>query len=101
MSYVVSIRETFRGGPDARTEQTNMCGIMTFTRMDQLIEYVENDISEIYSKYYVLRKTVITEQTRLACKILFERPGKHGRLLRRYEITKDRKQYFDDEFSLI
>lgn len=104
MSFEVSIRETFRGAPDARTEQINMSGTFLFNNIDDVVEYIKNDMNSIYSTRHVLKKTVIVRDDRLTYKLLFERRGgKHGRLLRRYDISKHRKQCFDDwdEFDLI
>lgn len=103
MSFVVSIRETFRGAPDAKTEQVNMSGTFLFNSIGDVIEYIENDMKSIYSTRHVLKKTWIVRDDSLTCKLLFERRGKHGRLLRRYDISKPRRQCFDDwdEFSLI
>lgn len=103
MSFAVSIRETFRGAPDAKTEQVNMSGTFLFNSIEDVVEYIKNDMKSIYSKRRVLKKTWIVRDDSLTCKLLFERYGKHGRLLRRYDITKSRRQCFDDwdEFSLI
>lgn len=101
MSFEVSIRETFRGAPDARTEQINISGTVIFNSIEDVIEYIRNDMKSIYSTRRVLKKTWIVRDDSLTCKLLFERRGKHGRLLRRYDISKHRRQKRFDEFDLI
>ena len=101
MSFVVSITEKFRGGPNARTEQTNMSGSFTFYDKNELLDYIEKDISQIYRTKNVIRKTWLMERDQLVCILLFERPGKHGRLLRIYTVIKEHKQDFSEFWSLV
>ena len=98
--YNVVVEETFKGGPIAKTVQLNYCGCMMFTSKDSIVEYIDAEVEKIYAKYTVLGRAIDVNENSLVYKILFERKGRHGRLLRRYIISPYRKQNFD-EFELL
>ena len=94
--YDVSIVERFRGAPDARNEQVNMSATIMFTSLEDVFAFVSSDIKSIYKTKRVLRETNDLDANRLVKKILFERPEKHGRLLRVYTITPHRIQLHEE-----
>ena len=97
MSYQVVVRETFRGGPTARTVQENFSQSIDCKTLEDVVREMEFSTREVRSKYNVLREWVEKTDGRLTKKILFERKGRHGRLLRMITASKSlRKQTYED-----
>ena len=92
--FQISIKETFRGAPDASTEQLNFSSLMTFRFIDDVNAYIQQDIKNLEDAFNVLKKTILVDDELIVLKVLYERPGRHGRRLRRYEIRKQKKQVF-------
>jgi hypothetical protein len=92
--FQISVKETFRGAPDASTEQLNFSSLMTFRLLDDVNAYIKQDIENLENTFNVLRKTTLVDDELIVLKVLYERPGRHGRRLRRYEIRKQQKQIF-------
>lgn len=92
--FQISIKETFRGAPDAGTEQLNFSSLMTFRFIDDINAYIQQDIKNLEDAFNVLKKTILVDDELIVLKVLYERPGRHGRRLRRYEIRKQKKQVF-------
>ena len=97
MSYNVVIRERFKGGPAARTVQENFSKSISCNTLREVIDEIEFSTREVRSKYKVLQEWCEMDQCKVTKKILFEREGRHGRLLRTITTSRGlRKQVHDD-----
>lgn len=97
MSYRVVVRENFRGGPTARTIQENFSQSINCETLEDVVREIEFSTREVRSKYKVLREWMEKDNAKVTKKILFERNGRHGRLLRSITATKRlRKQVYED-----
>jgi len=96
MGYEIVVRENFRGGPTARTQE-NFSQSINCETLEDVVREMEFSTREVRSKYKVLREWVENDNAKVTKKILFERNGRHGRLLRTITATKRlRKQVYED-----
>lgn len=91
--YSVSVIERFRGSPDAKTENVNLSISMSFDSLEDVCAFIDNDMRTIYEVRNVLKETTILEKGKLVKQLLFERVGKHGRLIRTYTVMPNRHQH--------
>ena len=87
MSYELTTKETYKGGPAYR-EKTNFMQVREFDRLDELTNDVVKSIMDIRQKFEVLREWEELDDNCVTKKVLFRRPGKPARLLRTFEVQK-------------
>jgi len=96
MSYELTIKETYKGGPDY-AEKMNFSTVDNFDRLDTLKVKVIESIEGIHDQYIVLREWDEVKDGCVKRNVLFKRKnGKPGRLIRRHIITEKRPQKWDD-----
>lgn len=96
--FEVSIREGYRGWPDAK-ERLNYHGLVIFRTKEQAGSYIDGEIAKIYDRFKVLKDSRYIEHNVVVCKVLYEARNGHGRCLRTYQISWTAIQ--PQDFSLI
>lgn len=97
MSFDIVVRETFKGGPVARVRE-NYSTSVTCNSLEDVVEFMESSMEDIRRRYEVIREWKEVTGNKVIRKVLFQRPAKHGRLLRTYAVSKvvDHKPVYDD-----
>lgn len=82
--YELTTIETFKQGPGAR-EYNNFRLIKEFDTYDEMIDFISRSLNELKSHRRVLRIWTDVESD---IKVLYERPGRVGRLIRKFKVRK-------------
>lgn len=97
MAYELISKETYRGYPNAR-EELNGYSASTHKTLEDVVKTMHEESKDIRAKLELIREWSERSGNRVVHRELYKANNGHGRILRRYEITKSyvQKRVFDD-----